>query len=146
MTYKYVNFLIKFLNYWKHFVILRNNEKLIMREKIEFTEESVRIARIAKALSHPARVHILKKLSGMNSCCYSGDLVEELPIGRSTLSQHLKELKYAGLIQGEINPPYIKYCINRGNWEEAKILLRKLFSDEQINDSPDRKKLKKVNP
>ena len=67
----------------------------------------------------------------MNSCCYSGDLVEELPIGRSTLSQHLKELKYSGLIQGEIKPPYIKYCINRENWEKAK----KLFSGF-LDDSP----------
>lgn len=116
-----------------------------MQEKIEFTEESVRIAKIAKALSHPARVHILRKLSGMNSCCYSGDLVEELPIGRSTLSQHLKELKFAGLIQGEINPPYIKYCINRMNWEEAKILLGNLFTDEQPQVSRVEKKLKKVN-
>lgn len=116
-----------------------------MQEKIEFTEESVRIARIAKALSHPARVHILRKLSGMNSCCYSGDLVEELPIGRSTLSQHLKELKYAGLIQGEINPPYIKYCINRENWEEAKMLLRNFFNDEQEQDTLSGKLLKHLN-
>lgn len=124
---------------------MRNKERDNMQEKIEFTEESVRIARIAKALSHPARVHILKKLSGMNSCCYSGDLVEELPIGRSTLSQHLKELKYAGLIQGEINPPYIKYCINRENWEEAKILLRNFFNDEQEQDALSGKLLKNVN-
>ena len=124
---------------------MRNKEIKIMQEKVEFTEEAVRIARIAKALSHPARVHILIKLSGMNSCCYSGDLVEELPIGRSTLSQHLKELKYAGLIQGEINPPYIKYCINRENWEEAKILVRNLFADEQTQISPAVRKLKKVN-
>ena len=124
---------------------MRNKETEIMQEKVEFTEESVRIARIAKALSHPARVHIIRKLSGMNSCCYSGDLVEELPIGRSTLSQHLKELKYAGLIQGEINPPYIKYCINRENWEGAKILLRNLFTDEHTQISPTRRKLKKVN-
>jgi DNA-binding transcriptional ArsR family regulator len=116
-----------------------------MKPKVEFSEESIRIARIAKALSHPARVHILRKLSGMNSCCYSGDLVEELPIGRSTLSQHLKELKYAGLIQGEINPPYIKYCINRQNWEEAKILLKKLFADEKNLNSPAVRKLKKIN-
>jgi len=54
------------------------------------------------------------------SCCYSGDLAEELPIARSTLSQHLKELKEAGLIQGEINPPKIKYCINKDNWEIVK--------------------------
>lgn len=124
---------------------MRNKETEIMQEKVEFTEESVRIARIAKALSHPARVHILRKLSGMNSCCYSGDLVEELPIGRSTLSQHLKELKFAGLIQGEINPPYIKYCINRENWEDARILLRNLFTDEHTQISPTVRKLKKVN-
>jgi ArsR family transcriptional regulator len=96
-----------------------------MSDKLEFTQEVQQIARISKALSHPVRVFILQKLSKMDSCCYSGDLVEELPVGRSTLSQHLKELKYAGLIQGEINPPYIKYCINRGNWEKAK----KIFSE-----------------
>lgn len=101
-----------------------------MSGKLEFTLEVQEIARISKALSHPVRVYILQKLSKMNSCCYSGDLVEELPIGRSTLSQHLKELKYAGLIQGEINPPYIKYCINRKNWEKAKKLL-----DDFLNNS-----------
>ncbi len=100
-----------------------------MPEKLEFTHEVTEVARISKALSHPVRVYILQKLSKMNSCCYSGDLVEELPIGRSTLSQHLKELKYAGLIQGEINPPYIKYCINRENWKMAKKLLG-FFLDE----------------
>ena len=93
-----------------------------MSARLELTQEVQQIARISKALSHPVRVYILQKLSKMNSCCYSGDLVEELPVGRSTLSQHLKELKYAGLIQGEINPPYIKYCINRENWEKAKKL------------------------
>lgn len=104
-----------------------------MPDKIEFTPDVLQIAKIAKALSHPVRVHIVKKLSAMNACCYSGDLVEELPVGRSTLSQHLKELKYAGLIQGEINPPFIKYCINRENWEEAKILLTGFFNEKQIS-------------
>jgi DNA-binding transcriptional ArsR family regulator len=94
-----------------------------MSGKLEFTHEVQEIARFSKALSHPVRVYILQKLSKMDTCCYSGDLVEELPVGRSTLSQHLKELKYAGLIQGEINPPYIKYCINRKNWEAARLLL-----------------------
>lgn len=93
-----------------------------MARKNELPEEVREIARISKALSHPVRVYILQKLSMMNSCCYSGDLIEEVPIARSTLSEHLKELKYAGLIQGEINPPYIKYCINRDNWEKAKAL------------------------
>ncbi|MBN2862089.1 MAG: winged helix-turn-helix transcriptional regulator, partial [Bacteroidales bacterium] len=67
-------------------------------------------------------------------CCYSGDLVEELPIGRSTLSQHLKELKYAGLIQGEINPPYIKYCINRKNWEKAKELFSSFLNENNLEE------------
>ncbi|MBW6500631.1 MAG: ArsR family transcriptional regulator [Bacteroidales bacterium] len=101
-----------------------------MSDKLEFTQEVIELARISKALSHPVRVYILLKLSKMDSCCYSGDLVEELPVGRSTLSQHLKELKYAGLIQGEIKPPYIKYCINRKNWERAK----KLFASFLNND------------
>jgi len=103
-----------------------------MSDKIEFTTDVINVARIAKALSHPVRVHIVKKLSIMNACCYSGDLVEELPVGKSTLSQHLKELKYAGLIQGEINPPYIKYCLNIENWETAKGLMRSFFNEKQI--------------
>ena len=111
-----------------------------MSDKIEFTNEVRQIARISKALSHPVRVYILQKLAKMNSCCYSGDLVEELPVGRSTLSQHLKELKYSGLIQGEINPPYIKYCINRENWEKAKKLLSD-FLDENTKSELSEKTL-----
>jgi predicted transcriptional regulator len=99
-----------------------------MAEKVDFTSDVLQVAYFAKAMSHPARVYILKKLSNMNSCCYSGDLVEEVPISRSTLSQHLKELKYAGLIQGEINPPYIKYCINKTGWSEANELLGTFFN------------------
>jgi ArsR family transcriptional regulator len=111
-----------------------------MSDRIEFTSEVLQIAKIAKALSHPVRVYILQKLSKMNSCCYSGDLVEEVPISRSTLSQHLKELKYAGLIQGEINPPYIKYCINRENWEKAKILFLNFLNEGQLKTSQSGKK------
>lgn len=88
-----------------------------------YTDEQINLARWAKALSHPARVHIIQHLL-TQSCCYSGDLAEELPIARSTLSQHLKELKEAGLIQGEINPPKIKYCIHKDNWE----IVKKAFS------------------
>lgn len=103
--------------------------------KIKFSEDDKHIARITKALSHPARVYILRKLAKMNSCCYSGDLVDELPIARSTLSQHLKELKYSGLIQGEINPPYIKYCINRENWSIAKRILQEFLDEDQLPDN-----------
>jgi DNA-binding transcriptional ArsR family regulator len=105
-----------------------------MSAKPEFAPDILQIARVAKALSHPVRIYILQKLFKMNSCCYSGNLVEELPVGRSTLSQHLKELKYAGLIQGEINPPFIKYCINRKNWEEAKELLVAFLNENQSTD------------
>ena len=68
-------------------------------------------------------MYVLELLSKQN-CCYSGDLSEELPIVKSTLSQHLKELKDAGLIQGEIEAPRIRYCINRENWKEAQELFR----------------------
>jgi ArsR family transcriptional regulator, arsenate/arsenite/antimonite-responsive transcriptional repressor len=105
-----------------------------MANKPEFTPEVLHLANVAKALSHPVRIYILQKLSKMNSCCYSGDLVEELPVGRSTLSQHLKELKYAGLIQGEINPPYIKYCINRKNWNVARDLFATFLSDQDSQE------------
>ena len=77
-------------------------------------------------MGHPVRMYVLELLS-KQSCCYSGDLTDVLPIAKSTLSQHLKELKEAGLIQGEIEAPKIKYCLNRNNWEEAKQLVKKIF-------------------
>jgi ArsR family transcriptional regulator len=79
------------------------------------------IARYAKAMGHPIRMYVLDLLS-KQTCCYSGDLTEVLPIAKSTLSQHLKELKDAGLIQGEIEGPKIKYCLNQENWKVAKSL------------------------
>ncbi len=91
------------------------------------TPEQKQAARYAKALGHPIRMYILELLS-KQSCCYSGDLSEVLPIAKSTLSQHLKELKKAGLIQGETEPPKIKYCLNRANFEEAKKLFSEFFS------------------
>ena len=92
------------------------------------TDDQKRIARLGKALSNPTRVFILEYLANnLNKACYSGDMAEILPIARSTLSEHLKELKEAGLIQGEINPPYIKYCINPQNWEEARLIFARFF-------------------
>jgi ArsR family transcriptional regulator len=92
------------------------------------TDNQVKIARYGKVLSNPTRVFILEYLANnLNKCCYSGDMAEILPIARSTLSEHLKELKNAGLIQGEINPPYIRYCINPENWAEARVLFTKFF-------------------
>jgi DNA-binding transcriptional ArsR family regulator len=90
------------------------------------TDEQKKIARYAKAMGHPIRMYVLELLS-KQSCCYSGDLTEELPIAKSTLSQHLKELKEAGLIQGEIEAPKIRYCLNKENWKEAKKLFKGVF-------------------
>lgn len=90
------------------------------------TEKQKRTARYAKALGHPVRIFVLQTLS-LQSCCYSGDLTEVLPIAKSTLSQHLKELKDAGLIQGETEAPRVKYCINKENWKEARELLKDFF-------------------
>ena len=99
-----------------------------VREK-SFTDTQEKLARYSKAMAHPVRIFIMDYLAdNINKCCYSGDMAEELPIARSTLSEHLKELKKAGLIQGEINAPYIKYCINKENWEEAKRLFSEFFS------------------
>lgn len=90
-------------------------------KKKYYTNDQEKLAGYAKALSNPVRIFVLDFLANnLDKCCYSGDMVENLPIARSTLSEHLKILKNAGLIQGEINPPFIKYCINRENWEEAK--------------------------
>jgi ArsR family transcriptional regulator, arsenate/arsenite/antimonite-responsive transcriptional repressor len=91
------------------------------------SKEQKKMARYAKAMGHPIRIYVLELLS-KQSCCYSGDLTEILPIVKSTLSQHLKELKDAGLIQGEIEAPRIKYCLNKENWAEAQQLFDKLFS------------------
>ncbi len=92
----------------------------------KITEEQVQLARISKALSHPVRIYILDLLS-KQSCCYSGDLAEELPVARSTLSQHLKELKSAGLIQGNIHSPKIRYCLNEETWNEVRKYYKKFF-------------------
>jgi len=91
-----------------------------------FTEEQEQTARFAKALAHPVRVAILQLLNSQ-ACCYHGNMAEELPIAKSTLSQHLKELKEAGLIKGEITPPSTKYCVDRENWVKAKELLGRFF-------------------
>jgi ArsR family transcriptional regulator len=91
-----------------------------------FTKEQEQTARFAKALGHPVRITILQLLNSQ-SCCYHGDMAEELPIAKSTLSQHLNELKDAGLIQGTITPPTVKYCINRENWLIAKTLMNGLL-------------------
>jgi DNA-binding transcriptional ArsR family regulator len=93
----------------------------------EFTKSDIWLADIAKALSHPARIRILKILTEMN-ICMCGDIVEQLPLAQATVSQHLKELKRVGLIQGVIEGPKVCYCVNNKTLQKAKKELDKLFS------------------
>lgn len=96
--------------------------------KKELTAGQESLARFAKALGHPIRIAILQMLA-KQTCCYHGDMSEILPVAKSTLSQHLKELKDAGLIQGTITLPTVKYCINYENWEIARSMFRELFNE-----------------
>jgi len=98
---------------------------------IPYSDDQVKLARFAKAMGHPARIKILEILSD-RGCCYSGNIADEFPIALSTLSQHLKELKSAGLIQGEINPPFIQYCINKENWKQAKSLFDIFLAEKSL--------------
>jgi predicted transcriptional regulator len=100
---------------------------------IEYTEEDTSLAMVAKALSHPVRIKILKLLAG-EACCFTGELTEIIPMAQSTISQHLKALLEAGLIQGEINPPKVKYCINWDNWKRAQALSGNFFAQEKISE------------
>jgi ArsR family transcriptional regulator len=93
----------------------------------EFSVKDNRIARYAKALSHPARIAILKLLI-QKQACICGDIVEELPLSQSTVSQHLKELKDAGLIKGDIEGARVCYCIDEKEWNLAKNYLSELFA------------------
>lgn len=92
----------------------------------EFTVRDNKISKYAKALAHPARVAILQLLI-KKQACVCGDIVEELPLSQSTVSQHLKELKEAGLIKGDIDGAKICYCIDEKEWEIAKEYLNSLF-------------------
>ena len=109
------------------------NNIYVRMAKQELTTEQEQLARFAKALGHPVRIAILQMLA-QQTCCYHGDMSEILPVAKSTLSQHLKELKEAGLIQGTITLPTVKYCINRENWETAKTMFKELFDNIQDRD------------
>lgn len=125
------------LTYYRTFLLTRrliyriftmNDKGVVMANSKteEFTTEEINLADIAKALSHPARIKILKILSAKN-VCVCGDIVELLPLAQATVSQHLKELKRVGLIEGEIDGPKVCYCLNIQTMEKAKTELNKLF-------------------
>ncbi len=96
----------------------------------EFSVRDNRIAAYAKALAHPARVAIIRLLLKRQSCV-CGDIVDELPLSQSTVSQHLKELKEAGLIKGEISGPKICYCIDGNAWKQMQESMGALYTEYQ---------------
>jgi DNA-binding transcriptional ArsR family regulator len=97
----------------------------MLKEKMIVADQEL-VARFAKALGHPTRVEILVFLASQDSCFF-GDIHDVLPMAKSTVSQHLKELRDAGLIKGEIEAPKVRYCINKDNWDLARSLFSYLF-------------------
>jgi DNA-binding transcriptional ArsR family regulator len=93
-----------------------------------FTKTQIDLAAFAKALGHPARIAILQFLARQKSCI-CGDIVDELPLSQSTVSQHLKELKNVGLIKGDVEGPSVCYCIDEKNWNKVKNALAGLFEN-----------------
>lgn len=100
----------------------------------EFSVKDNRVAKFARALAHPARVAILRLLI-RKQACICGDIVGELPLSQSTVSQHLKELKEAGLIRGDIDGAHICYCIDTQTWNAAKHLLGEFLESYRAPDT-----------
>ncbi len=117
-------FFIKYIN--RNFTINMGTTKTE-----EFTGKDNKIAKYTKALGHPARVAILQLLLKKQNCI-CGDIVNELPLSQSTVSQHLKELKEAGLIKGDIDGVKICYCIDEKEWKNAQQLLNVFFDSYKV--------------
>lgn len=107
----------------------------------QFHEDTIWLAGVAKALSHPARVKILKILAERNTCI-CGEIVDLLPFSQSTVSQHLKELKRVGLIQGEIEGPRTCYCLDPEVARKARSVFEALFA--AIHDTSEKRKSNNV--
>ncbi len=105
---------------------------MAIHKKEEFSVEEQDLASFAKALSHPARIAILKVLASRQACI-CGEIVEVLPLAQSTVSQHLKELKKAGLISGTVDGPRSCYCINWKAFEKLNNEFSFLFSNLKEN-------------
>jgi ArsR family transcriptional regulator, arsenate/arsenite/antimonite-responsive transcriptional repressor len=99
-----------------------DDDEAVDLRPIEGAEADEELAALAKAIGHPARVQILRILA-RRSTCVCGDLVDELPLAQSTVSQHLKVLKEAGLIRGEIDRPRVCYCIEPRALRRLKLLI-----------------------
>ncbi len=98
-----------------------------------FNKQLTESAKLFKALSHPARLQILQFLAESETCI-TGDISDELPLGRTTVNQHIKELKEVGLIQGHIDGVKTKYCLNPKRVEELSEILNKFIKNLNINN------------
>lgn len=106
---------------------------MAIHKKEEFTRKEQDLAAFAKALSHPARIAILKLLAERNECI-CGDIVNELPLAQSTVSQHLKELRNAGLVEGETDGPRSCYCINWKAFQKFNVEFNSLFLNLKLRN------------
>lgn len=97
-------------------------------EKLEITKDYERIAAFSKAISHPTRVAIMFFLADRKEECFFGDIHEVLNIAKPTLSQHLAELKKAGLVLTEEFPPRVKYKVNSEEWDDMRKLYARFFN------------------
>ena len=114
-------------------ILQSNNEAMGVTKTDLFTAEQNELAKVAKAIAHPARVAILQYLLKTNTCV-NGDLVQELGLAQATISQHLRELKEIGIIQGAIEGVSVCYCIDPSKWAEVQGLFHSLF-DQYVNPS-----------
>ena len=108
-------------------------KKMAIHKKEEFSQKEQGLSNFAKAIAHPARIAILKILAERNECI-CGEIVEVLPLAQSTVSQHLKELKNAGLIEGSVDGPRSCYCINWKAFEKFKSDFDSLFTSLKVKN------------
>ncbi|HZH67688.1 MAG TPA: metalloregulator ArsR/SmtB family transcription factor [Chitinophagales bacterium] len=107
---------------------------MLINRKHNYTDQQKQIALLAKAFSHPARVSILQHLFKIDSCV-CGDLVDEIGLAQSTISQHLKELRHLGLIKGSVEGTSVCYCIDKENWTTMKTIMAE-FLDQDLSENP----------
>ncbi|MFN0033570.1 MAG: ArsR/SmtB family transcription factor [Saprospiraceae bacterium] len=105
---------------------------MAIHKKEAFGQDEQELAALAKAMAHPARIAILKELARRNTCI-CGEIVEVLPLAQSTVSQHLKELQQAGLIQGTVEGAKSCYCINRETFQRFEQMLESFFTSTTAN-------------
>jgi DNA-binding transcriptional ArsR family regulator len=103
----------------------------VIKERYE--KGDIRIARFAKALAHPARIAIIRHLASVESC-YFNEISKKLPLAVSTVSQHIAELKSAGLVIGTFEPPKVKYSISFQEWKQARKLLKGFIKIKAIKN------------